>query len=109
MLPLLTKYRPPTESPSITMSRVRWTKEQETVIKDANVELKAWLDKIGLKQGMSQKKPLPGANESVTAHCLAIAASLMEVNKEDGEPLFPECYTKVRLNFVHWPNILCFQ
>jgi hypothetical protein len=84
--------------------RMCWTKEQDTAIKQANGKFKAWLDHIGLKKGMSQKEPLPGASESVTAHRLAVAASLMQMKKEDGEPLFPqnEYYTKVRLNFVHF-------
>jgi hypothetical protein len=83
-----------------------WTKEQDTAIKQANGKFKAWLDHIGLKKGMSQKEPLPGASESVTTHRLVVAASLMQMKKEDGEPLFPqnEYYTKVRLNLSAYPT-----
>jgi hypothetical protein len=89
---------------------MRWTKEQDAAIKKANDEFKAWLDNIVLKKGMSQKEPLPGASESVTAHHLAIAASLMLMKKEDGEPLFPqtEYYTKVCFYVVHLCHISCF-
>jgi hypothetical protein len=90
--------------------RMRWTKEQDIAIKKANGEFKAWLDNIRLKKGMSQKEPLPGAGESVTAHQLALAASLMLLKREDGEPLFPqtEYYTKVRFNVIHMPYVSCF-
>jgi hypothetical protein len=89
--------------------RMRWTKEQDTAIKKANGKFKAWLDNIGLKKGMSQKAPLPGVSESVTARRLGIAASLMLMKKENGEPLFPqtEDYTKVRLNVVHLRHVSC--
>jgi hypothetical protein len=89
---------------------MRWTKEQDAAIKKANGEFKAWLDDIGLKKGMSQKEPLPGASESVTAHRLAIAASLMLMKMEDGEPLFPqtEYYTKVCM-FLRRPLAPCLM
>jgi hypothetical protein len=89
----------------MSSSRISWTDEQEAAIKKANDNFKDWLDKIGLKKGMSQKKPLPGVSESVTAHRLALAASLMEIKTENGQPLFPQNdhYTKVRPDWTYFP------
>jgi hypothetical protein len=64
-------------------SRICWTIEQKAAIKKANDNFKDWLDQIGLKKGMLQKNPLLGVSESVTTHCLALAALLIEMKTED--------------------------
>jgi hypothetical protein len=95
----------------MSSNRICWTSEQDAAIKAANRTFKEWLDEIGLKKGMSQKKPLPGASESVTAHRLALAASLMEMKTEDGRALFLQndhytkvCLARTHLGYTLWPR-----
>ena len=85
-------------------TRIRWTPAQAAAIKDENGKFTEWLDAIGFKRGMSHKEVLPGASESITAHRLKIAESLMEMKTDDGQPVFPQepAYTNVRINSVHY-------